>query len=385
MKQKSKLSLGDEIIKNIVLNRGQYSESTLVDKVCTAAQQQSYHRKNKFANSKQRSMFLDRLSCYCEFECNSDTRKYKIKRVFKYPKTKAEIKVRQGIYQCLTPLILDKVLNNCDGRWTIFSTFDLAENCCMFNRNYTMMKFNQKAVETDLKIPEFTTSEYFNKSDDRIDYYIRQCIKYLTEMNCVVFDEVHIIERYNEELVSDEENDDVLKLRTKEKHKATKEEMDLYTSLIEIASKKAGVRNNSDKWYGKTALRYQTELSRLFNKHKIKYVCRGFELWRVDTDRCKEILDSFKEKSMNQYRQEIGTLLKIIMDENAEERIKKRRSLDEYYLEHFKDLSDITLLYDAPDIAPRLPSAKSYEEKIQEQANSMRVRIMEVPKEGEGF
>lgn len=87
---------------------------------------------------------------------------------------------------------------------------------------------------------------------------------------------------------------------------------------------------------------------------------------------------------MNQYRQEIGTLLKIIMDENAEERIKKRGSLDEYYLEHFKDLSDITLLYDAPDITPQLPSAKSYEEKIQEQANSMRVRIMEVPKEREG-
>ena len=56
---------GDGIIKSINLNAGRYTEIKLVDMVCTEAQKRSYYRKNKFANNKQREMFLERLSCYC--------------------------------------------------------------------------------------------------------------------------------------------------------------------------------------------------------------------------------------------------------------------------------------------------------------------------------
>ena len=101
MSKKSKTAKGDGAIKSINLNRGQYSEITLVDKICTAAQKRSYYKKEKFPNSKQREMFLERLSCYCDFEYDPNTKKYKIKEVFKYPRTAAEIKIHKDIYQYL--------------------------------------------------------------------------------------------------------------------------------------------------------------------------------------------------------------------------------------------------------------------------------------------
>lgn len=368
----------DDRIKEINLKGGQYKESTLVDKICTEAQKRSYHKKEKFANNKQRSMFLDRLSCYCTYDYDQDRKMCKVKKVFTYPKTDAEVKVHSGIYQCLTPLILDMVLRSkSEGRHAVFSAFDLAENCSMFNANYKIMKHNQAAIETDLHIPQNTAQEFFLKSDDRINYYIRKCVEYLNKMGCVVFDEIHLIKRYTEEVIPDEETDDVIKIRRTEKHIASKEEMDLYTAILEEASKKAGIRKNADRWYGKTAFRYQTEVSRLFKKNHIAYVCRGFVVYRFDTDRCREILNTFSDKSMNQYRQGAGSLFKALMDERAEARFITHSSFDENYLEHFKDLSEIALLFDAPDIKPRLLSAENYEERMERLSKGMKVKLIE--------
>lgn len=381
MLKKSNRNKGDGIIKKINLKPGRYNEVTLVDKVCTDAEKKSYHMKEKFASAKYRQSFIDRLDCYCKYEYDQDAKKVNVKEVFKYPKTTAEVKVHKGIYQYLAPLILDKVINTEEGRWTMFNIHDLARDCCMYNKNYSTMKSNQGAVEKDLNIPQFTTSEFFNKADDRIDDYIRRCVKYLKEMNCVIFDEIHIICKISKDyetcLNEDTQEDEIHEYITNKRFEATKEEVDLYASLVEIASKKAGVRNHADKWYGKTAIKYNAELSKLLKDHNIKYVCPGFRLHRVDTDRCREILDSFSDKPINQYRKEIGFLLKNVMDGNAEKRVKKAGRADKFYLENFKDLSEITLLYGAPDIRPRLPSAKTQQERLQQKAENTAVKIFE--------
>lgn len=368
---------GVNIISNIILKSGRYKESTLVDMICTEAQKRAYHKKEKFRDNKARDTFLDRLGCYCEFKQVPNTIKYDI-CVFKYPKTAAETKIHKGIYQYLAPLILDKVINTENGRWTLLSAQDFASCCSMMNRNYNTMKYNQRAVETDLSIPIFTVSEYFNKADNRISYYLQKCIAYLASMNCVFFDEIHIITTYETEVKDSDDGRSIEKTRRVNRHEASKDELDLVASLDEIASKTAGVRSNSDKWYGKTATRYKRTMAELYQEFKIKYVCRGFRLHRIDTDRCKEILATFSDKPISRYRQEIGMILKALLDDKAEERSQNHAYTDESYMEHFKDLSQITLPYDAPDIRPRLPSMKSYNDKLQQEADSTPVRLTEI-------
>lgn len=356
-----------EISENLVrLKKGEYNEVTLVDKICTDAQKKSYHRKEKFASGKHRSMFLDTLARYCDYEFDAEKKKYVVTEVFSYPKTLSDAKIHKGIYQYLAPLMLYRVLYGDDkkNRRAVITSMDIAADVSLITGNYNMMKFNQEAVNTDMGIPLQIVSEYFNKADNRIDDYIRKCIKYLASMNCVIYNETHMIGTMPERV--DVEGTEIY-VKKGEVRIATKEEMKLYSELDEIASRKAGIRTNSEKWYGKKAARYNSELSALLQKHGIWFVCRAFELWKVDTARCKETLKSFSDMTIPQRRKEIGMALKYILDTNAENRAEKKQLCDNY-IEHFKHLSDLTLNPAAEDVRDKLPSAskKSYQEKAQE-------------------
>lgn len=379
MSKKPKRIKGDEAIKSIDLKRGQYSECTLVDKVCTSAQQRSYHMREKFTSSKQREMFLDRLSCYCEFEYDSETKKYKIKQIFKYPKTAAETKIHKDIYQYLTPLILDTIINS-KSRQSIFSVYELTRDTNIVNQNYEPMKFAQNEVSSCLLIPRKTVSEYFDKADYYIHNRIKQCIQYLSETNCIFFNEIRIIKKVT--FTDVQVNLNGCKSKGKpEIRKATDDELDLYAKLLEIADNEVGIKSNQDRWYGKKARAFWDTLSRLLRDHNIAYITKGFEIFRVHLDRCKEIMQTFNDKPLDQYRREIGAILKAISDNNANNRIKdgKRIDFDEYYLENFKNLSEISLLYGAKNIIEQIPSLKrGYEERMKAQSELMECQYMEV-------
>jgi hypothetical protein len=379
MSKKSKTAKGDGAIKSINLNRGQYSEITLVDKICTAAQKRSYYKKEKFPNSKQREMFLERLSCYCDFEYDPNTKKYKIKEVFKYPRTAAEIKIHKDIYQYLAPLILDTIINS-KSRQAIFSVYELTKDTNMVNQNYAPMKFAQNEVSYGLQIPRKTISEYFDKADSYIHHRIKQCIQYLSETGCIFFNETRIIKK----VVFTDVQVNLNGYKSKGKseiRKATDDELDLYAKLLEIADNEVGIKSNQDRWYGKKARAFKDTLSRLLRDHNIAYVTKGFEIFRVHLDRCEEIMQTFSDTPLDQYRKEVGTLLKAISDCNAEGRIKDGKCIDfdEDYLENFKNLSEISLLYGAKNITEQIPSLKrSYDERMKNQSELMECQYMEV-------
>ena len=112
-----------------------------------------------------------------------------------YPKSTAELKIHNGIYQYLTPLILDEIINNRNDRQTLFNTYELVKASYLVNDNYTPMKFAQDEVSSGLHIPYKTVAEYFDKTDYYIRSYLRKCIQYLHDMSCVIFKEVFIIKR----------------------------------------------------------------------------------------------------------------------------------------------------------------------------------------------
>ena len=329
----------------------------MVDKVCSEAQRRSYHNKEQFASGKHKSMFLDSLARYCDYEYDPQNKRYVVTEVFAYPKTLSDAKIHKGIYQYLAPLILCEILygDMCKDRKAVITSMDLAKTVEMVNGNYNNAKYNQDAMQTDLGFSQGVVGEYFNKADNRIDDYIRQCIKYLVSMNCVICNETHMIGLAPK---SAEIEGGQIQFEPERIKKASDEEMKLYSKLVEKASRRTKIVSDREKWYGKKAARYNSELTRLMKENGIMFVCRAFELWKVDEKRCKDILRSFADKTIDERKREIGTVLKCIMDANAENRMGKNQSLGNDYLEQFKRLSDITLLYDAPDVMNELPSAK---------------------------
>ena len=92
-------------------------------------------------------------------------------------------------------------------------------------------------------------------------------------------------------------------------------------------------------------------------------------------------MQTFSDKPLDQYRREIGAILKAISDNNANNRIKggKHIDFDECYLEIFKNLSEISLLYGAKNIIEQIPSLKrGYEERMKAQSELMECQYMEV-------
>ena len=333
----------------------EYNESVLVDKICTEAQRRTYHKKERFTGGSTQRAFWDKLSCYCDYEYNPQTKKYKILDVFEYPKTIAEAKIHKGIYQYLAPMMLNEVLFGKDSkhRRGVITSLDLANTIALVNGNYNHVKFHQDEVHTDLGLSKTVLSEYFNKADNRIDDYIRRCIKYLKAMNCVIYNEVHMIGILPKEVPI--ENGHIIVGEGKVRI-ATKEEMELYSRLVEEASKRAKIKSDNEKWYGKKAAKYNMELSHLLKEYGIEFVCRAFELYKIDDARCKSVMKSFADKTLDQRRREAGYMLSAMMNTNAEIRLVKNPSLGNDYLDQFKKLSDIVMIADAPDVLPMLPS-----------------------------
>ena len=341
----------------------EYNEGVLVDKVCSDAQKRAYHKKEKFVNSTYRSMFLDSLSKYCDYEYDPETKKYRILEVYKYPKTLYEAKIHKGIYQYLAPMILAEVLfgKYSKDRMGVITSLDVATTIQLVNRNYNHVKYHQDEAHIDLGFSRTVLSEYFNKADNRIDDYIRRCVKYLKAMNCVIYNEVHMIGILPKQVPI--ENGRIVIEENQEVRAATKEEMKLYSSLVEEASKRAKIKTDNEKWYGKKAAKYNYELSTLLREHGIEFVCRAFELYKVDEERCKEILRSFADKTLDQRKHEAGYMLSAMMNTNAEIRLVKNPSLGDDYLDQFKRLSDIVLIADAPSILPLMPSVDTNSQK----------------------
>lgn len=378
MSKKSRINKGDESINRIHLETVPYDESILVDKICTIAQKRSYHKKEKFANSKQRSMFIDRLSQYCEFEYDPGAKWISVKKIFDYPKTRAELKIHDGIYLYLTPLLLNEIIHSDNDRQSLFSVYELTKKSHMMNRNYGTMKFAQNEVSSGLQIPNKTVSEYFDKADGYFHYYIKKCLNYLVETSCIIFSEIPIIKKVT--FVDAEINLNGCKARGKpDIHKATEDEMNLYAKLLETVDNELDIHSNQDRWFGKKTWTYQSKLSKLLKDHNIEYMIQGFEIYCVHPDRCQEIMQTFSEHSLDYYRQGIGALLKEIVDSNAENRAEKHKLIDVDYLEHFKDLSEISLPYGAEDITKRIPSLKdSYDKRIKSKSEQMGFEYSEI-------
>lgn len=365
------------------LQKRTYTEKALVEKLCTEAQKKSYAKKDKFASSGYKSMFLDKLSTYCEYEYDKEARQYTITEVFDIPQTIAQARLHKGIYQYLAPLILNEMINHHDENHKArLTVFDLAKKIAMVNDNYSNIKHNVEQVGNALDIPSSEMYEYFSKTDSQIDEYIRRCIKYLHSENCVIANEVHVIQTFEKTTALDKNI--VAITKDKNVHTASDEEMELYARLVEKASKESKSYNNYDQWYGKNSNKFKTRLKDLLDEHGIDYVCRGFEMWYVDLAKCRKMLGEYNTAlSLADSTKMLGEVFKLIIDENATKRAEKKSLIDTNYVEHFKSLSSLTLPQGVEDIRKSIKGWNSYSNKMIDIANSTYVIYSETKENGE--
>lgn len=330
------------------LKEGVISESELVKIFATPNIYKKYFSANKFT-SNNKNILLNDANRYCTIEDLGD-RQYKISNIRKYPIPKIYNKMNKSLYQYITPLILNKLIDGHDKNNKINLTLNKwARQIQMINGNYNIIKYNKKATSESLDYKLNYIEDFYNKADDMINNYIEMSLKYLKQTGSIIWREVYMVhmEKVGDKIIEIDDGNNIYAEFTIDEHQATQEEMDYYSRCIDIADKMAGIDRSVDtdreRYYGKKAVKFTKALSSELNKRNIKYIYKTYEVYYVSLDKCKSILNLFDTSGdmVKRFNSEFENLI----TENATKRYKKGElsKYSEDYIDTFVDLCEITI------------------------------------------
>jgi hypothetical protein len=251
----------------------------------------------------------------------------------------------------MSPIILLKLLKGHDeNNKVVFPLLDWAAYIDMINKNYVPMKFNQKSASEYLDINIATINEFFEKIDEKIRYYIENCLNYLKKADVLVWYKVPMVRKRHIKRVN-MYNTDINLECSYSNSKATDEEMKYIISCSELVRTKLDIKSKAECFYGGKAEIYRKELSRLLLERDILYFYESYEVFYTNIDRCEKLLAEFDYtdeydlvKNFNQTF--IETMIdnaQIRQDKEITNKIVKKYRLDEGYVASFRTLSELTL------------------------------------------
>lgn len=329
-----------------MLEKGVYTERELVEIFGTEKQKESYTKNNRFiGNNKQ--YILSKAQRVCNINhINNGT--YEVVEIYKHPVPNNFNKLNSGIYQYMSPIILLKLLTESDQNNKItFPLFDLANMITMTNKNYKPAKYNQGLVGEFLDVDQNVVSEFFEKVDYSVRYYIESCLNYLKAADVLEWFKAPMVKKRRMEMGSTV--DGVIPLvceRTDER--ATDEEIKFINDCKEQVRLELKITNRSECFYGGKAQLYKKRLQELLKNKDILYSYETYNIFYTNIDRCKSLLSKFEYDESTL----LGEFNKYFIDyilENAKERqmnkeeVIKRYRLEEGYLSGFNTLSSWTI------------------------------------------
>ena len=263
-------------MEKMVVKQGKIKEIDLVNKYASPAVKESYIKNGKLLTKNKRTL-LEKMSRYCKI-VDLGKREYEITEVYPYILPANFKKMNTSLYQYIVPLLLEKIINGHDQNRKIDITLGKwAREINMVNQNYNLCKYNKEETSRAIKYELDTINEFYNKSDDMIEYYIMNALDYLKSAGLIIWRDVYkITSEVSDEMVEIDSDGVVhanIKLETRE---ASKEDMDFYAACIKVADEKANITNASERYYSKKSQRFNEALKDELYKRKIKLVYNGY-------------------------------------------------------------------------------------------------------------
>ena len=353
-------------MEKMVVKQGKIKEIDLVNKYASPAVKESYIKNGKLLTKNKRTL-LEKMSRYCKI-VDLGKREYEITEVYPYILPANFKKMNASLYQYIVPLLLEKIINGHDQNRKIDITLGKwAREINMVNQNYNLCKYNKEETSRAIKYELDTINEFYNKSDDMIEYYIMNALDYLKSAGLIIWRDVYkITSEVSDEMVEIDSDGVVhanIKLETRE---ASKEDMDFYAACIKVADEKANITNASERYYSKKSQRFNKALKDELYKRKIKLVYKSYEAYYIDLDKCSFVLNQFSHQS-NIIKKFNDTFTEMIIG-NAQKRFDKSprkytiyESKDDYSL-CFKGLCEMTINNETEYLGKRINKRKVEDE-----------------------
>lgn len=313
----------------------------------TPSQKTKYYQKNRFIGVGKNTL-LNEVNRWCKI-IDLGNKQYEITEVYKYPKHKSLSKVKKGLYQYITPLVLSNLIDGHDQNNKITLTIGKwARQIKMTNSNYNLIKYNRCNASNELKLKIESIDEFYDKSESMINDYITNTLKYLEQMGLIVWRKVVLVKKEvinsNNIIVTEDKqiNTDLII----DIHQATEEEMDYYARCMEIADNEANILNKSERYYSSKANHYNTALLRELHKKNITMIYSTYEVYYIHLDKCKNILNEFNNLQESNLVEKFNKEFSDLILNNADLRFDKNtyKYLDKGYSDKadFKyDLSNL--------------------------------------------
>ena len=330
------------------IETGKVTEKEFVEMFGSETLKESYKKNGHFVGCNKKTL-LSTAARYCHYK-KLGLRKYEITDVYKYPLPTNFSKMNNSLYRYIIPLILRKLTDGVCGYEAITaSSVKLAEDIDMFNRNYNLVRYNKIELSDYFGVQVSIIDEFCRRTKRMIEWYVANSLNYLESAGLIVWQEVYWVykEKVNKCSLDDERT---IELDVSaHRHRATKDEIDYYIRCMEIADKKAGISNERERYYSAKSELFKKVLSAELYKKKIRRVYKNLEIYCVNADRCKFLLDFFKIGDDDKFIKSFNNAVTKILTQQADSRYKKYPNkyniygVKKDYVSFFKGMCDITI------------------------------------------
>lgn len=339
---------------------GKLSEADFVELFGTKRQKEKYASLGHIASTTERESMLKEANRYGSLKYLG-SRKYEIKSVYNFVIPKNFSKMNSELYQYIIPLILDKLINGHDKNHSISLTVGKwARHIKMVNSNYDFIKYNPNVVSEEILPYSYDTiQDFYNKSDQLLDYYILNALSYLKSTGAIIFRDSYVVhmEKIDKNEIEVDINSNVINTKLKvDEHTASKEEMEFYAECLRVVDQRLHIQNDAERYYSSRAKRYSSELSKELSKRGIKYIYRTYEAYYVNLEKCQFLLSLYKVKDFNRLVDKLTDETTKKLKENAKNRYEKDRkkyvtfNSKRSYVMFYAEMCDVVINNDYEDL-----------------------------------
>lgn len=316
------------------------TEKRLVEIFASPTIQGNYKANHRFTgNEKQR--VLKRASRFCKIkDCGS--RMYRIQKVYTLPPNFE--KMNKDVYKFTCPLILSVLMKRYDETQPAAMTLtSWSTEIHMVNKNYNTLKNNNWEATSSLQLLNGVVSDFYQKCENEIFYYLHKSFEYLKDAGLISFREVYYIQpvRCAGENI--------------QQRPATKDELDFYEQCIAKVGQSENVQKEKQYYHKMQTEKFRQAVKTELKKGGIQSIFKKYEVSYVSLDKCEEVLKAFEFDPEKDIRTFNAALTKKLLN-NANKRTLKGEFADkkEKYLNDYSKLCKLIIDHDTKYIKERL-------------------------------
>lgn len=263
---------------------------------------------------------LQKAARYCDIEELGD-KKYRIKKIYKYPIPSSFAKMNKSLYQYIAPLILNYILEGHDEENAlILTSTQWCYELRMANQNFNTLRYNPALVCEALNLDKTVVYKIGDRLEYTLRYYLLGTLAYLKDTPCIEWKKViYITEAILDDLT--------LKYTSRV---ATQEDLEYYNHCTAIADATVEISNTKERYFSDKARPWKEVFLKELNKRNITKISEAHAVYYTDLKQCEALLSHFGITDIQELQKLIPENMAALLIDHAKKRVSEGYDTNDY-------------------------------------------------------